>query len=685
MPDETIDTTEGLPPPPRDSVSLKLAPEREDEAPSERTFERKATRIKLDDEEHVALARVLEQALDAIDHERNEQEWDANWDLYEDLYFGVLQDRPAGQANIHVPLSQEVVDTTLAVVEQAIFGPRPWLQVHPREPMDVDAAKRKEKHLDYALSVEMRAKEKLEPSLFEAAALGTGVTYLPWLRETERIRDEETYDGLKQSDMERFDQRYPDANKDFPEIVAKLRKGQRVTLTVEYDEARQDAPEPTYVPLRNWRVRPTAQWHQLHRERYVGHFFPLRWANLEALIDSGYYDQVLTRLRFKWDSQAQAFVDDVTYQDKSYEIETGTLRWRRGTDSRERRYLVDFHRESRTVLRILHFPYWHNRPNYLPWYLQKSRRYIYGESLIHKIESSQFEANAAHSLTLDAVSFGAIPMFKARKGTEGTFNPMRDGMYAGKTWYFDNPDSDASAFGNGVNAGVSVLLNLEDRATRHAELASGATQNLSGLESARDPNAPASKTIHQTTQALIRIGKYLATLAPTFSEFGFQVSELYAQFSPQGRQFRVMGPDGTPVFESISRQELRLRADYWPHTSTAALNPDQQERKTTELGMLLLKMPEVQESPLRRLEVLEMILDSAGDAWAQKKAKVLPGSEEMDLIRQEEEKRLKLKQQALVAPPPLPGAAPGAPPGAPPNGNGGRMPADLLAMLGGQR
>ena len=676
---------EPLQPPPRESVTMKEAePLKDNEAPAERTFETKATRITLDEDDHADLAQRLENVLDAIQRQRDESEVDANWDLWEDLYFGVLQDRPAGQANVHVPLAQEVVDTALAVIEQAFFTARPWLQVSPREPMDVATAKRKEQWLDYANSVEMLSKEKLDPVLWEAGALGTGVEYLPWLRENERIRDEETYDGLSEADMRRFVERYPDANEDFPDVVAKLKKGQTVTLTVEYDEARQDNPEPTYIPVRDWLVRPAAKWYQLHRERFVGHRFKLRYAQIEELVKDSYYDDKLERLATQRQDDG-SYKDDPTYRDKDYEISVGILRWKRKGDARERRYLVDYERESRTIFRILHYPYWHNRPNYIPWYFQRSRRGIYGISLIQKIEHSQFEADAAHSLVLDHLSF-SLPMFKGRKGTEANFNPMRDGMFAGKTWYFDNPESDATAFQTPLSAAVGVALNVEDRAARHAELASGASQNLSGLESARDPDAPGNKTLALIQQAHTRINKYLSTLGWSLSEHGFQTCELYYQFSPKGRQFRVQGSDGVPVFEQISRQEMRLRADYTPHGSSAALNPEKEKREVFEMGAQLLKSPDVGESALKRWAVIEMMLDVAGDVWAKSKAKLLPSAEEMKVLREEERKLLEQKQLMLKAGPP--GAA-GAPaqitngalpsPGMPP-----ALPPQVEALLRGR-
>ena len=671
--------------PPRESVSLKEAePLKDDEAPSERTFETKATRIRLDENEHADLAQRLDQVLDAIKSERDEAELDANWDLWEDLYFGVLQDRPAGQANVHVPISQEVVDTALAVVEQALFTARPWLQVQPREPMDVATAKRKEQFLDYANTVEMLTKEKLDPVLWESGALGTGVEYLPWLRETDRIRDEETYDGNSQADMERFVSLYPKANRDHPEVVAKLKKGEKVTLTVEYDEARQDAPEPTYVPLRDWLVRPAARWHKLHRERFVGHRFPLRYANVEELVGDNYYDDRLQRLAFTWGEDG-TFKDDPTFRDKRYDLAVGILRWKRKGDTRERRYLVDYHQESRTVLRILHYPYWHNRPNYIPWYFQRSRRSVYGISLIQKVEQSQFEANAAHSLTLDHLAF-SLPMYKGRKGTEANFNPMRDGMFAGKVWYFDNPESDAQSFQNPLSSAVSVALNIEDRATRHAELASGSSQNLSGLESARDPDAPGNKTLALIQQAHTRINKYLATLGWSLSEHGFQACELYYQFSPEGRQYRVTGSEGSPVFERIPRSELRLRADYYPHGSSAALNPEKEKREVFEMGAQLLKSPDISQSALKRWAVIEMMLDVAGDVWAKSKAKLLPSAEEMRVLRAEDQallrqKQLQLQAGAAGATPPHQTGGPGAVPtnGAPPS-----LPPQVEALLRGR-
>ena len=614
--------------------------------------------------------KLVDQVLENIQRERDEGDWDANWDLWEDLYFGVLQDRPAGQSNVHVPISQEVVDTSLAVADQVLFGSHPWLQVMPREKMDVDTVKRKEQFLDYGLTVEMQAKERLEPILWEAGALGTGVIYLPWLRENERLRDEETYDGQRESDMARFVERYPHANRDFPEITATLRRGEVARLTVEYSEARQDAPELTDIPLRDWIVRPSAKWHKLHRERLVGHRFPLRYADIEEQVREGYYDDRVSRLAFKWDEQGQT-VDDPDFRDKRYEIATGTVRWRRPNDARERRYLVDYHRESRTVLRALHYPYWHNRPNYIPVYFQRSRRYIYGVSLIQKVEHSQFEANAAHNLVLDHLSF-SLPMYKARKGTEANFNPMRDGMFAGKVWYFDNPESDAQQFQTVLNSAVTVALNIEDRAARHAELASGASQNLSGLESARDPDAPGNKTAALIQQAHVRINKYLATLGWSFSEHGFQTCELYYQFSPRGRQFRVMGPEGVPVFEQIPRQELRLRADCYPHGSSAALNPEREKTAVFDMVAMLMKSPDVSQSALKRWALIEMALDVAGDVWAKQKAKVLPSAEEMDVLKQEAQAALTQKQLALQAgaagapAQPMTGATNGMPPALPP-------------------
>ncbi len=92
-------------------------------------------------------------------------------------------------------------------------------------------------------------------------------------RDAASLREQMRTQLGKVADMTRFHQRYPQADEDFPEITAKLRKGKVVTLTVEYDEPLHDAPDPQHIPLRDWIVRDTAQAHLLHRERFVGHRF----------------------------------------------------------------------------------------------------------------------------------------------------------------------------------------------------------------------------------------------------------------------------------------------------------------------------------------------------------------------------------------------------------------------------
>lgn len=614
--------------------------------PAEETFADPMKRLQLEKPERETLSRLLDDVLGDIEQQRRDLDCDGNWDLWEDNYFGVLADPGPGQQNrVHIPLTQEVIDTVVSVMHRSLFTSSPVFQISPREAMDVETAKKKEQHLDYAFQVEMKGPERLESVIFETPLLGTGVVHLPWLLETDRIRDEEIYDGLNLKDMERFDARYPDPPPEMAEVVKRLKQHQKVRFGVEYTEAIHDAPDLTPVPLRDWIVRPLAKPHLLHRELFLGHRFTLRWDDLVRLEEEGYYDEI-DSVKYTTNERGEP-VETPDYKDEEYQIVTGVLRWRREGETRERRYLADFHRKSRTILRLLRYPYWHNRVNYIPFYIQKSTRYVYGISVSQKVEGSQWEANASHSLLLDLLSY-SVPLFAARSGTEQMFNPLRDGIYAGKTFYFPNPSQDVRELQVSTPSSANFLIGLEDRATRHAELSSGATQNLSGLESARDPNAPATKTIHQTNQALIRIGKYLAVFAPSMTELAFQIEELYYQFSPKGRVFRVVGPKGVPAFPTISRQELRLRADYFPHISTAALNPDKNRDDTIQAMALLLKEPGIQGVDRKRWMVLEMVLDVLGSDWSKRKYDVLPSPDEMALFEEEESLALEVRRKKVA-------------------------------------
>lgn len=673
MPDETrdLDAPSALEPPPPQSVTLTERPlpdETHRTSAADQVFAGDIYRVTLEAEEERALAEHLFTTLTGIQQARADAGWDENWDLWEDLYFGVIRDRAFGQANFHNPLAQITVDTVLSVLDQAIFSSSPWINVLPRERMDVEVARRREDFLQHALDTEMKVKDALELIHFDMTVLGTGVGWLPWLREMDRLRDEQVYDGTNRRDMERLAERYPTFDTKWPEIAAKLRGGKKVRLLAEYDEAIYDAPKLTYIPLRQWIVRHTARPDELHRESYVGHMFDLRWDDLLREEKRRYYRDV-DRLRFWTNPQTSAHEEQSDYATKKYEIHTGIVRWKRPSDTLERRYLVDFEPSSRSILRLLRYPYWHNRPNYIPYYLQRSTRYVYGIGIVQKVEQSAIESMAEQNLTLDAVQF-SLPMFKARRGTESIFNPMRDGMQPGKVWYFDNPQTDAQEFQVSLSSAVTILISMMDRAYRNAELASGASQNLSGLESARDPDAPASKTLAQINQALMRIARYLGTYSRSLSEMAHQICELYYEFSPQGRTYRAMGPDGVPLFPVISRQELRLRADYAMSGSTVNINPERELRDNMEAVKLLFQMPEFQQSGLKRWAAVEMMLDSLGSSWRAKKYKFLPSPKELVQLRNQEQ-----------------GASAGAAPGTPtPSGTdaarNGRRDSDIHALIG---
>src|SRR3990167_6807417 len=164
MPDETlsIDANDPLEAPPRYSVVMfEKKASAEDTNPTEETFASTTRRIRLSEEEHRTLALLLDDAITAIARQREDRGWDEDWDRWEDAYFGLLPSKEIGRANVSVPIATEIVDTAWAVIDKAVYGVTPYLQVMPREAMDIEIAKRKEQHLDYALTVEMHARERL--------------------------------------------------------------------------------------------------------------------------------------------------------------------------------------------------------------------------------------------------------------------------------------------------------------------------------------------------------------------------------------------------------------------------------------------------------------------------------------------------------------------------------------------
>ncbi|KKK68709.1 hypothetical protein LCGC14_2941350, partial [marine sediment metagenome] len=79
--------------------------------------------------------------------------------------------------------------------------------------------------------------------------------------------------------------------------------------------------------------------------------------------------------------------------------------------------------------------------------------------------------------------------------------------------------------------------------------------------------------------------------------------------------------------------ELRLRADYMPSGTTAALNPERGKREVIEAAELMLKEPVIANNEIRRLAVFEVVLENLGPTWLSKKQTFLPSPEEMEQLR----------------------------------------------------
>ena len=95
MPDETLDADrqQTLEPPPPQSVTLTERPLQEgaDQTPAaDQIFAGDAYKVELDEKEELEPAEYLFRTVTGIQQARRDSPWDENWDLWEDMYFGVL-------------------------------------------------------------------------------------------------------------------------------------------------------------------------------------------------------------------------------------------------------------------------------------------------------------------------------------------------------------------------------------------------------------------------------------------------------------------------------------------------------------------------------------------------------------------------------------------------------------------
>lgn len=529
-----------------------------------------------------------------------------------------------GSFNLNVPLFPKNVDACVSQTEEAFEDVDPkWAVMTPPDKNLAEARDMQEKVLDYYSDTEMEDLVAWTKVYHDAFLLGTAWLSMSYKREFIKVRDFVEYSSLKQ-----FQNDYKDTWIKYPKYVEALSKGETLNLVVEYNQevCRSAKPEhieweDVYVPLH------TNGLEGMLKARIIARYVPMRWEEIFVNEQQADYRKGMADfLRFKMGSDGVTDEVDPDFMKKTYDTFEVMYFVDIDDDKIEERCLFNIEKEHKLCLRAIRYPYNHNRPYMIPYYIQNTRKGIYQPGIGEKLLYLNIALNAIINHTLNASVIANSLSLKVRSGSDAIRALYEHQWYPSSILELMNPD-DVQQF-QFATPNLAGLINLFAIVERFASDVSGIVNYLVGQESGEDPQAPASKTIALMRKAEIRLRRYIKSLKRSNNEAGFQALRLIYQFIPKSRIAKILGVEEEKVLD-VFKHPLKAITQ----SSGFAIEKMFEKRDNMEMLGILMKDPIVGGDPKRRVVGYRILAKDWGSNWDKKIEYLVPT---LDEIKQQE-------------------------------------------------
>lgn len=510
------------------------------------------------------------------------------WDAIDGAYDAKMQPRPyAWQSNMCSPVVQVKCDKVHGGIIGEIGSSDPIMPLEPQEESDVPRVRKVEKFIHAVATKEMKLVTQTDYVASDAVRYGTGIMECPWVHETESTTEVMEFDGLDLEDMQKFEEMFPKAKSENPDIVSLLEKGAKVRFSVEDEREIYRGPRPKHLPLRDLRV--PKGYNDPNKMPFQFKRFMASWAMLEDGVRQGKYEQSgLDVIKKSWETEAQKKdLDPDGYIKKEYEVFEGWWLYNTVGDVREK-CVFTVVPEFVAYLRGMKYPFTHNRSYFIEFKIMEKPDSFFGYALGTRARKIQYLMNMIINNAID--SDGANWPMYVHKTTKRGQNLDRQGYRPFKVFEIDASD-ELLPLRSGANSANSLKLygllqRVADDATRVSEM-------WTGSESKQDPDAPAAKTkmlLQVSQQGLI---EFLKVFLKGWTELTFQICELYAQYGTKGKEFRILNEDGEPSLEAAPG-DLNVRVDMQPMGANPIFTEEGKKNNLVQLMTLMIQDPVIQ-------------------------------------------------------------------------------------------
>lgn len=596
-------------------------------------------------------------------------EWEQNTTLlrskllrYNNIMEGIKEPKTfpwLGSSNLHIPLIEIHITILHSVASSTMLEMDPIWYAKPivdgtPEGVDTDI----ENFLNAKSKLEVKIDAVLSDIFWNVYRDGLAVGVLDWVEEYGKQYDQKLYNA-----PEEFIQDFPDpesAGTDvngYKKMIQEIVEEGELSVMIEETLVTYRGPQMRIVELKDLIVIPTTS-PSFEYAMFVGDAFVERADFFRRMAKNGGWFKDTEVQKIVKTTGMDGAPDTVTQSQDAiegigrtrltkadeYQCMRGILRYDLDNDGIEENFLVVFHPDTSALPRMERFPYWHNRCNYIPWRFKKRPKRLIGQSIPDQLIDLNEEVDTQHNQRIDSRTITTVPSFLKLDGAD--FDPTRrdQKFYPGVTFKVSNFNQVKQFDIKQTDLGTS--LQEEQNLFLVADTRTGASQLRSGREVSRDPRAPAKKIAMMLQQSTQRIDDHLRELRYGTEETGYQMLELYYQFSPETISYPKFNPATQQFVQTqIKRAKLRNRNMFLQVARTSIMdNPAQLIQRYMTMYTLLRQEPLVANNLLRRRELIYRLLTAMRERDVEK---IIP---KVDVLLKEMSQQSQLNGEGVPEP-----------------------------------
>lgn len=533
------------------------------------------------------------------------------------------KDKPwPGCSNLFIPLTPTIVDALHAHVTRTLFGVSPLFQGTWSDPALTEDAEAKQSAMEHIARDVLHLPEIGDSLIKSGLVDGTSIavnTYQVRVKKTRSL--EEVTPDLRASLLDEADATLRRQLEGVPDSTPL----NPVWRTIFREEVYFDGGEVLPVDVLDFGMYPVdapgledallmwcRRWHtadQLWEKVKSGEFDeeavreltrkPSQGPNRHAYRAGG--DQ------YRYESEGIQTGNVVSEEDRPYETFLTLARRDLDDDGLAELILCEVETATNTLLRCELYPYYHDRPFFVPIVPYRREGFFYGYSLCQIIGHIQAEANALHNQYVDNNTLRGTPTFFFNR--ESQWNPERHPFAPGM----------AIAVRGDIEKNIRLMefSALDPESYGIVKEVSEMAKELAATGETILGGTPASGTTAQAVERAVqgsnvKFDIIVDRVRSSFDEIVNQQASLYAQYAKEDFSYPLGFQGKKLAFANISRKQMQTKMGFTLRGTSALSNPAVKAQRAEKLQMLAERIPAIQMDPRLAYEVAEEVIEGLG-------------------------------------------------------------------------